>query len=95
MFAASDVLSGIEMGPFDLFSASTAGSNLNRALHQSYDELAFVVSRSAHVRLGIGGCASRFGSGGNGLVVHIAAQDFPAKFCLGFGRADRRQSDAA
>src|SRR6266403_2257682 len=85
------ILSGIEVGPFDRFSASTAGSDLDGALHQSYDQLAFVVSRSAHVGLRIGCGASGFGGGGNRLVV----QTLSAKCRLGLGRADRGQSHAA
>src|SRR5713226_2165918 len=84
-------VSGIEMGPFDLFSAGTARGNLNGALHQSYDQLALVVGGSAHVRLGIGGGASGFGGGRNRLVIQV----FPAECGFGLGRADRRQSDAA
>src|SRR3979411_1563931 len=38
--AIAGLLSGIEMGPFDLFSASTARGNLNGALHQSNNQLA-------------------------------------------------------
>src|ERR1700730_4713277 len=37
--AIAGVLSGIEMGPFDLFSASAARGNLNGSLHQSHNEL--------------------------------------------------------
>src|ERR1019366_9439140 len=79
------------MGPFDLFSVSTAHGNLNGAFHQSYHQLALVFSGSAHVRLGIGGGTSGFGSDTNRLVV----QDFSPECRLGFGRANRRQSDAA
>src|SRR5208282_3335831 len=83
--------SGIEMGPFDLFSASAARGNLDGALHQSYDQLAFIVGGSAHVRLGIGGGASGFGGGGNCLVVQVLATERR----LSLGRTDRRQSDTA
>src|SRR5713101_10597 len=68
--AVSGILSRIKMGPFDLFSSGTARGNLNGALHQSYDELAFVLGGSTHVRLRIGGCASGFGGSGNRLVVY-------------------------
>src|SRR6266478_8325426 len=63
--AIAGILSTIEMGPFDLFSADTARRNLNGALHQGYDELALVVGGSTHVGLGIGGGTGRFGGGGN------------------------------
>src|SRR5216684_1865342 len=89
--AVSGILSGIEMGPFDLFSASTARGNLNGALHQSYDQLALVICRPTHVRLRIGGGTGRFGGGGNRFVV----QTLSTKCSLCLGRADRRQSDAA
>src|ERR1035437_5377804 len=89
--AVSGIFSSIDMGPFDRFSVSTAHGNLNGALHQSYYQLALVFSGSAHVRLGIGGGTSGLGGGGNRLVV----QDFSAECRLGFGRANRRQSDAA
>src|SRR6266851_5739107 len=95
IFTAAVAVSGIEMGPFDLFSAGTARGNLNGALHQSYDQLALVVGGSAHVRLGIGGGASGFGGGCNRLVVQVVVQAFSTKGSLCFGRADRRQSDAA
>ena len=49
------ILSGIEVGPFDLFSADTARCNLNGALHQCNDQLALVICGTAHVRLRIGG----------------------------------------
>src|ERR1700674_674205 len=93
--AVSGILSGIEMGPFDLFSAGAARGNLDGALHQSYDELALVVGGSPHVSLGIGCGASEFGGGTNRLVVQVVVQAFPAECCLDLGRADRRQSDAA
>src|SRR6266849_8763850 len=89
--AVSGILSGIEMGPFDLFSAGTTGGNLNGTLHKSYDELALVVDGSAHVSLRIGGGTSGFGCGSNRLVV----QTFSTKCSLCFGRADRHQSNAA
>src|SRR5712692_4499174 len=88
--AVSGILSGIEMGPFDLFSASTARGNLNGTLHQGYDQLALVVGRPTHVRLRIGGGTGRFGGGGNRFVVQILSSQ--CRLCL--GRADRRQSDA-
>src|SRR5450759_5953827 len=84
-------VSGIKMGPFDLFSARATHGNLNGALHQSHDQLALVFSGSAHVRLRIGGGTGRFGSGRNRLVV----QAFSAECRLGLGRADLCQSDAA
>src|ERR1700694_4502199 len=90
-FAIAGVLSGIQMGPFDLFSASAARGNQNRALHQSHNELALVFGGSAHVRLRIGSSTGGFGGAGNRLVV----QTFSTKCSLCFGRADRRQSDAA
>src|SRR6267378_1181795 len=89
--AIAGILSGIEMGSFDLFSASAASGNLNGALHQSYYQLAFVVDGSAHVSLRIGGGAGCFGGGRNRFFVQI----FSTKCSLCFGRADRRQSDAA
>src|SRR6266853_1491823 len=89
--AIAGILSGIEMGPFDRFSASTAGSDLDGALHQSYDQLALVVSRSAHVRLRIGCGTSGFGGSGNHLVVQTPSTER----CLGLGCADRSQSNAA
>ena len=79
------------MGPFDLFTASTAHGNLNGALHQCDDELALIFGGSAHVSLGIGGSASGFGGGGDCLV----AQTVSAECRLGLGRSDRRQSNAA
>src|SRR6266849_941390 len=74
------ILSGIEMGPFDLFSAGAAYGNLNGALHQSYDQLALIVGGSAHVSLRIGCGTSGFGGDGNRLVV----QTFSTKCRLGF-----------
>src|ERR1700738_1908068 len=85
-FAIAAVLSGIQMGPFDLFSASAARGNQNGALHQSHNELALVFGRSAHVRLRIGSSTSGFGGGGNRFVV----QTFSTKCRLRFRRADRR-----
>src|SRR5271166_2574408 len=52
--ASAAVASGIKMNPFDLFSASTAEGNLNRAFHQRHDQLALIFSGPAHVRLRIG-----------------------------------------
>src|SRR5882762_1796467 len=69
--AIAGILSGIEMGSFDLFSASAASGSLNGALHQSNNELALVFGGSAHVRLGIGGGASSFGGGRNRFFVQI------------------------
>ena len=37
------------MGTFDLLSAGAAHGDLNRALHQGDDQLAFVFGRSAHI----------------------------------------------
>src|SRR6267378_2853979 len=59
--AVIGILSSIEMGPFDLFSASTTRRNLDGALHQCYDQLALVVGGSAHVGLRIGGGTGRLG----------------------------------
>src|SRR6266478_2155456 len=89
--AIAGILSGIEMGPFDLFSADTARCNLNGALHQCNDQLALVICGTAHVRLRIGGGTGRFGGGRNRLVVQVLSTER----CLGLGSADRRQSDAA
>src|SRR5260221_4548523 len=89
--AIAGILSGIEMGSFDLFSAGAARSNLDGAFHQSDDELAFVVGGPAHVRLRIGGSTGCFGDGRDRLVV----QAFSADRGLGFSRADRGQPDAA
>src|ERR1700724_269470 len=89
--AIAGILSGIEMGSFDLFSAGTARGNLKGALHQSYDELALVVGGSAHVGLRIGGSTSGFAGSGNRFV----AQAFSTKCRLSLGRANRRQSNAA
>jgi hypothetical protein len=79
------------MGPFDLFSASAARSNLDGALHQSYNQLALVIYGAAHVSLGIGCGASGFGGGRNRLVVYA----FSTKCSLCLGRTDRCQPDAA
>src|SRR6266404_5955344 len=83
--AVSGTLSGIEMGPFDLFSASATGGNLDGALHQGYDQLALVICGPAHVGLGIGGSTGRFCGGGHGLVI----QTFSPERRLRLGRADR------
>src|SRR5258708_7739536 len=89
--AIAGILSGIEVGPFDRFSASTAASDLDGALHQCNDQLALVICGTAHVRLRIGGGTGRFGGGRNRLVVQVLSTER----CLGLGSADRRQSDAA
>src|SRR4029077_14410796 len=89
--AVAGILSGIEMGSFDLFSATAARSNLDGALHQGYDQLTLVFYRPAHVGLRIRGGTSGFGGGRNRFVVQVCSTER----CLGFGRADRRQSDAA
>src|ERR1700675_2159170 len=93
--AIAGILSGIEMGSFDLFSASAARGNLDGALHQGYYQLALVFGGPAHVRLRIGSGTSGFGGGGNRLIVQAVVQAFPAECRLSFGRADRRQSNAA
>ena len=79
------------MRPFHLFSARPARSNLNGALHQGCNKLAFIFGGSAHVRLRIGGVASRFGGGGDRLVV----QTFCAEQRFGLGRPNRGESHAA
>src|SRR6266446_999204 len=89
--AIAGIPSGIEVGPFDRFSASSAHCNLNGALHQGYDQLTLVLGGSTHVRLRIGGGTGRFGGGRNRLVVQVLSTER----CLGLGSADRRQSDAA
>src|SRR6266404_2794702 len=89
--AVIGILSSIEMGPFDLFSASTTRRNLDGTLHQCYDQLALVICGAAHVSLGIGCGASAFGGGRNRLVVYA----FSTKCSLCLGRTDRCQPDAA
>src|ERR1700687_1988078 len=89
--AVAGVLSGIEMCSLDLFSASAARGNLDGALHQSHDELAFIFCGPAHVRLRIGGGTRGFGGRGHCFFVPI----FFTKCSLCFGRADCRQPDAA
>src|SRR6266403_5060375 len=89
--AIAGIPSGIEVGPFDRFSASSAHCNLNGALHQGYDQLTLVLGGSTHVRLRIGGGTGRFCGSGNHLVVQTPSTER----CLGLGRADRRQSNAA
>src|SRR6266404_5700663 len=69
--AIAGILSGIEMGSFDLFSASTARSNLDGVLHQGYNQLALVFCRPAHVGLRIRGDTSGFGGGRNRFVVQV------------------------
>src|SRR5258708_30615109 len=78
--AIAGILSGIEMGSFDLFSAGAARSNLDGAFYQSDDELAFVVGGPAHVRLRIGAGTARSAGGPDRLVV----QAFSAEAGSGF-----------
>src|SRR6266853_2471661 len=76
--------SGIEMAPFDLFSACAARGNLNRPLDERDDQLTLVFGRPAYVGLRIGGGAGRFGSGSHCFV----AQHLSAECSLGICRAN-------
>src|SRR5436309_16073129 len=84
-------VSGIEMDSVDLFSAGAAQGDLDGALHQSAYEFTFVVGRSAHIGMGIGGSPGCFGRSGDGLVVRA----LPAQSRLGFTSADCGQTDTA
>ncbi len=68
------------MDPFHLLSASAARGNVDRALHQSYDQGALVFSGPATVSLRIGGGTRSFGGSCDRLVV----QGLAAQRCFGF-----------
>src|SRR2546427_10123725 len=74
-----------------LLSASAAGGNANGALYEPRDQPSLVLRRAAHIALRLGGCASRLGSGFDGLRGELRA----AQRRLGKFRPDGRQAHAA
>src|SRR5207245_36924 len=72
-------------------SVGPAQRDLDRLSHERGNQFTFVVSRSAHVGMGVGCSSGCFGGGGNDFVVNTLS----AENCLSFAGADRSEADTA
>src|SRR5438128_1739047 len=82
------------MNPFHVFASRAAQGDLDGPPNQRGNQFAFVISRSAHVGMWIGGRARRFGRSGYGLVIDTSAAQSRFRFAgTDCGEADAAKSD--